>query len=92
MHAPMIYVNNAPIAISPEGTAFYRDFMPGYYVFSIENCLPQPGTAEHMTVVANTQYALVVLTDQNGAWDCEPSQIPICGNSHRRTSRSSSGL
>jgi hypothetical protein len=28
-----------------------------------------------MTVEANTQYVLVVLTDQDGAWGCEPSQI-----------------
>lgn len=75
MHPPMIYVDGTPIAISPEGTVFYRDFTPGYYVFSTQNCLQQHGTAEHMTVGAGRQYALVVLTDQNGAWDCEPSQI-----------------
>jgi hypothetical protein len=75
MHAPMIYVNGSPIAISPEGTVFYRDFAPGNYVFSIENCLPQPGTSQPMTLRPNTQFALQVLTDENGAWDCEPSQI-----------------
>ncbi len=75
MHAPMIYVNGTPIAISPEGTVFYRNFIPGHYVFSIENCLPQPGTSQQLTLPPNTQFALVVLTDQNGAWDCEPSQI-----------------
>jgi hypothetical protein len=75
MHAPMIYVNGAPIAISPEGTAFYRDFTPATYVFSIENCLPEAGTSQTVTLTPGTQVALEVLTNQNGAWDCEPSQI-----------------
>lgn len=75
MAAPMIYVNGTPIAISPEGTVFYRNFSPGSYVFSIQNCLPQQGTSQTLTLPPNTQFALQVLTDQNGAWDCEPSQI-----------------
>jgi hypothetical protein len=75
MHAPTIYVNGAPIAVSPEGTAFYRDFAPGRYVFSIENCLLEPGTSQTVTLIPGTQIALQVLADQNGAWDCEPSQI-----------------
>src|SRR5262249_42070319 len=50
MHAPMIYVNGAPTAISPEGTVFYRDFAPGNYVFGIENCLPQPRASEPLTL------------------------------------------
>jgi hypothetical protein len=75
MAAPMIYVNGAPIAISPEGTAFYRDFAPGTYVFSIQNCLPEQGTSQTLTIPPGTQFALQVQADQNGAWDCEPSQI-----------------
>jgi hypothetical protein len=75
MHAPMIYVNGMPISISPEGTVFYRDFAPGRYTFGIENCLPEPGSSQTLTLRPHTQVAMQVLTDQNGAWDCEPSQI-----------------
>jgi len=46
----MLYVNGAPIAASAEGTAFYRDFVPGQYVFSVENCLPQRGTSQTLNL------------------------------------------
>src|SRR5580658_10269966 len=52
-HAPTIYVNGAPIAVAAEGTAFYRDFAPGQYKFTVENCLPQPGTGQDMTLRPN---------------------------------------
>jgi hypothetical protein len=74
-HAPMIYVNGAPIATSAEGTAFYRDFTPGQYAFTVENCLPQPGSGQTMTLRPNAQYALQVTQDDNGAWDCVPPQV-----------------
>jgi len=74
-HAPMIYVNSAPIAASAEGTAFYRDFAPGQYAFTVENCLPQPGTGQTMTLQPNRQYAIEVTQDDNGAWDCVPPQV-----------------
>jgi hypothetical protein len=75
LHAPMVYVNGAPIAAIGEGTAFYRDFAPGQYAFSVENCLPQPGSGQTMTLRPYTQYALQVTQDDNGAWDCVPPQV-----------------
>jgi hypothetical protein len=74
-HAPMIYVNGAPIAISGEGTAFYRDFAPGQYVFSVENCLPQAGTSQTLHLNPGQQFALQVTQDDNGSWDCVPPQV-----------------
>ena len=74
-HAPMIYVNGAPIAKSAEGTAFYRDFTPGHYVFSVENCLAYQGTSQTMDLGPNTQFALKVTSDENSNWDCTPPQI-----------------
>src|SRR5262249_16394892 len=73
--APMIYANGASVAISPQGSVFYRDFAPGNYVFSIENCLPQPPTSLTLTLNPGNQFALQVQQDDNGAMDCEPPQI-----------------
>jgi hypothetical protein len=75
MHAPMIYANGTPVAIIPQGTVFYRDFTPGNYVFSVENCLPEPNTSFALMLNAGNQFALQVQQDDEGAWDCEPSQI-----------------
>ncbi|HWB47867.1 MAG TPA: hypothetical protein VG651_02060 [Stellaceae bacterium] len=74
-HPPMVYVNGAPIATIAQGTAFYRDFAPGQYTFSVENCLPQRGDSQTMTLQPYTQYALQVQQDDNGAWDCNPPQV-----------------
>jgi hypothetical protein len=75
LHPPMIYVNGAPIAASAEGTVFYRDFSPGQYAFTVENCLPQAATGQTMALQPNAQYALQVQQDDNGAWNCNPPQI-----------------
>ncbi len=72
---PTVYVNGAPIARSVQGTVFYRDFTPGQYAFTVENCLQQAGTGQTMTLRPNTQYAIQVQQDDNGAWDCYPHQI-----------------
>src|SRR5258708_5067246 len=74
-HPPMIYVNGGPIAASAEGTAFYHDLVPGQYAFTIENCLPQAATGQIMTLQPNSQYALQVVQDDNGAWNCNPPQV-----------------
>jgi hypothetical protein len=74
-HPPMVYVNGAPIARSAEGTAFFRDFAPGQYAFTVENCLPQAGTAQNMTLEPGIQYAIEVQQDDNGAWACTPPQV-----------------
>ena len=74
-HPPIVYANGAPIATIVEGTAFYRDFVPGQYLFSVENCLPEPYTSQTMTLQPYTQYAIEVQQDDNGRWDCVPPQI-----------------
>jgi len=74
-HPPMLYVNGAPIAAIASGTAFYRDFAPGQYAFTVENCLRQAGTGQTITVQPNAQYALQITQDDNGAWDCVPAQV-----------------
>jgi hypothetical protein len=74
-HPPMVYVNGAPVATSGEGTAFYRDFTPGQYTFGVENCLPQQGTSQTLNLRPNTQFALEVQQDDNGAWACSPPQV-----------------
>jgi hypothetical protein len=38
LETPMIFVNGAPLASSQPGTAFFRDFAPGTYAFSVETC------------------------------------------------------
>jgi len=75
MTPPTVYVNGAPIARSAEGTAFYRDFTPGQYAFTVENCLPQAHTGQTMTLQPNTQYAIEVQQDDNPAWNCYPAQV-----------------
>jgi hypothetical protein len=74
-HPPMLYVNGAPITTIGQGTAFYRDFTPGRYTFSVENCLPQRGDVQTLSLQPYTQYALQVTQDDNGAWDCNPPQV-----------------
>jgi len=74
-HPPMLYVNGAPIGISAEGTAFYRDFAPGQYVFTVENCIPQANTSQTLHLRPGAQFALEVTSDENGAWDCSPPQF-----------------
>ena len=75
MYAPMIYANGAPVAISSQGTAFYRDFAPGTYEFSVENCLPMPQTSQTLPLSPGDQIALQVQSNENGVPDCEPSEI-----------------
>lgn len=74
-HPPMLYVDGRPITTIGEGTTFYRDFAPGQYKFSVENCLPQSGSSQTMTLQPHTQYALQVTQDDNGGWDCNPPQV-----------------
>jgi hypothetical protein len=68
--APMISVNGTNIAISPEGSAFYRDYAPGTYVFSVQNCVSEPQTSQTLTVGPGQQFALHVQTDDDVAYDC----------------------
>ena len=85
-YAPMLSVNGQNIAISPEGTAFYRDYAPGNYMFGVENCAPEPQTSQQLTIAAGQQFALQVETDNEDiAFDCtvyyldqvEPYNVPM---------------
>jgi len=83
--APMLYVNGTKIAISPEGSAYYRDYAPGTYVFSIESCGPGPQPSQQLTVGANQQFALQVQNDDTATSDClvyyftqvTPQMVPV---------------
>ena len=72
---PTVYVNGAPIARSAQGTAFYRDFAPGRYAFTVENCTQHPNTGQTMTLQPNAQYAIEIQQDDNFEWDCVPAQV-----------------
>jgi len=84
-YAPMIYSNDAKVAISPEGSAFFRDYPPGTYVFSVENCVPNPQTSQQLTIASGQQFALQVQTDDDVAFDCivyyltqvQPRNVPM---------------
>ena len=84
-YAPMIYVNGAKVAISPEGSAFFRDYPPGTYVFSVENCVPERQTSQQLTIASGQQFALQVQTDDDVAFDCnvyylsqvQPQNVPM---------------
>ena len=81
----MIYVNGAKVAISPEGSAFFRDYPPGTYVFSVENCVPERQTSQQLTIASGQQFALQVQTDDDVAFDCnvyylsqvQPQNVPM---------------
>jgi hypothetical protein len=73
--APQVYVNGGTIAVSAQGTVFYRDFTPGKYKFRVENCLKQANTGQNMRLRPNAQYLLEITQDDNGAWDCYPPQV-----------------
>lgn len=69
MHAPMIFANGAPISISSEGTAFYRDFEPGNYAFTVENC-NGPGRPMTLPLGPGNQFALQVRSDDMSMTEC----------------------
>jgi hypothetical protein len=83
--APMISANGVKVAISPEGSAFYRDYAPGTYLFSVENCVPQPQTSQQLTLAPHQEIALHVQSDATGSFDCivyylnqvMPQMVPV---------------
>ncbi len=58
--SPEIYVNGAPIAKIPPGTAFYRDFPPGTYRFTVQPFGLPTGQATSLQLAAGTQDYLQV--------------------------------
>ena len=83
--APMISANGVHVAISPEGTAFYRDYAPGIYLFSVQNCVPQPQTSQQLTLGPHQEIALHVQSDDTASFDCivyyltqvMPQMVPV---------------
>ena len=58
--SPVICMNGAPIADIPAGTAFYRDFAPGTYRFTVQPLgLPTP-QATTLALAPGTQDYLLV--------------------------------
>jgi hypothetical protein len=58
--APTIYANGTPVGGIPTGTAFFRDFPPGAYSFTVEPIgLPTPQAAS-IQLAAGTQSYLQV--------------------------------
>jgi hypothetical protein len=73
MTAPMIYANGAALAISSQGTTFYRDFEPGTYVFSVQDCRPGSQTSLTLPLAAGNQFVLQLQANDFGPVDCGPT-------------------
>ncbi|HTV46223.1 MAG TPA: DUF2846 domain-containing protein [Stellaceae bacterium] len=59
--APMVFADGAPIGRSRAGTAFYRDFAPGTYRFTVESYGGLPtGQAETVRLAAGSETYLQV--------------------------------
>jgi hypothetical protein len=58
--SPEIYVNGAPLAPIPPDSAFYRDFAPGTYHFSVEPYGTPTGDADTVQLPAGSQTYLNV--------------------------------
>jgi len=75
LRTPMIFVNGAPLASSLPGTAFYRDFAPGRYTFSVETCTQDFNQAATLDLAPGSQTDIEIqaLSDFNN-WDCPPDE------------------
>ncbi|HEV7994823.1 MAG TPA: hypothetical protein VGP52_01060 [Stellaceae bacterium] len=58
---PMVYVNGTPIAPSAAGTAYYRDFAPGTYRFTVQAYGTPTGLGDTYQLVPETQTYLQVM-------------------------------
>jgi hypothetical protein len=52
---PMVFANGAPIAESKEGTAFFHDFPPGTYRFTVQAYGTPAGRSEAVQLAAGMQ-------------------------------------
>ena len=57
---PMISANGAPVGLSQPGTAFYRDFAPGAYSFSVPSYGVDFGQTADLNLTASQQVFLEV--------------------------------
>jgi hypothetical protein len=75
MFAPMIYANGASIAISSQGTVFYRDFAPGTYAFTVQNCPASPQAPLTLPLAPGNQIALQIQSGMSAPDGCIPGNI-----------------
>jgi hypothetical protein len=73
MTAPMIYANGAPLAGISQGTVFYRDFAPGTYAFTVEDCRPGAQTSLTLSLDPGNEFALQLQQNDYGPLDCGPT-------------------
>jgi hypothetical protein len=57
---PMIYANRTPIAPSEPGGAFYRDFPPGTYTFTVDTYYDDLNQGTTLQLTAGTQSYLEI--------------------------------
>lgn len=60
LSTPMISVNSAPLAASLPGTAFYRDFQPGTYTFTVDSYGVDANQAQTLRLAPGTQIYLEI--------------------------------
>jgi hypothetical protein len=57
---PMIYANGTPVAASEPGGAFYHDFSPGVYTFTVDSYYEDLNQATTLQLTAGTQNYLEI--------------------------------
>ena len=57
---PMIYANGTPVAASEPGGAFYHDFSPGGYTFTVDSYFGDINQATTLQLTAGTQSYLEI--------------------------------
>jgi hypothetical protein len=62
---PTVFANGAPIAQSAEGTAFFHDFPPGTYRFTVQAYGTPTGRSDTFQLVAGSQTFLQVQAEPN---------------------------
>ena len=69
--SPIVYANGMPIAASAPGTAFYRDFAPGTYTFSVETCTEDVNQAATITLAPGSQTDIEIQSLSSfHSWGC----------------------
>jgi hypothetical protein len=69
--SPMTYVNGSPLAPAYAGTAFYRDFAPGTYIFTVDSCTRDFNQDQTLQLDAGMQADLEVqVLSSLRSWGC----------------------
>ena len=64
---PMLFVNGDPLTPSLPGTAFYRDYPPGTYTFSVDSYGTDYGQAQTVPLYPGEEVYFLVWCDPNWA-------------------------